>query len=521
MKRWAPRCVALPAAVFLGIPSGRDAVAADHFLVVAGGYRAASNQVSLEKNVRFFREVHMDVAPLSGLSVYFANGDEDGRVVQFEAPDATVPKANELMARLFGSTRYLKLSYRSHELGRVNGMTSTANLASWFDTKGRKMKDGDRLFIYATAHGGKSREKPKPHNTTLYLWNQQFIDVKGLQKQMAKLPEGVTVILVMAQCYAGGFAHSVFQDTDPKSGSLERPLCGFFATVHSREAAGCTPEINEENYDEFSSHFWAAIRGKDRLGREIESADYNEDGVVSLDEAHAYTTLVSRNIDIPMKTSGAFLRERSLYGDDKEAKGNDRLLEKKTSYARVLELANASQRRVLEGLSEHLGLEGDDRYAKAEARSAELEKKRAALLKQFNEAKKTYDGHRNAIRNDLYGKWPELSNLLTEESVRLVSEGDEEFVAAVEGHERFQGWNEVEKSRKELADERFELELEWVQFIRFLRAHNNVVLAENLRHLDRPKDLERFRLIRDAEQGAMSMSVSPVKDGDGPVSGAE
>ena len=136
---------------------------------------------------------------------------------------------------------------------------------------------------------------------------------------------------------------------------------------------------------------------------------------------------------------------------NKEAKGNDQLLKKKTSYAKVLELANPSQRRVLEGLSEHLGLEGDDRYTKAEARSAEIEKKRAALLKQFNEGKKTFEGHRNAIRNELYGKWPELSNLLTEESVRLVSEGSEEFVGAVKGHERFKGWNQVEKERKKLA----------------------------------------------------------------------
>ena len=41
-------------------------------------------------------------------------------------------------------------------------------------------------------------------------------------------------------------------------------------TVHDRPAAGCTPDINEANYAEYSSYFIAALSGIDRLGQTID-----------------------------------------------------------------------------------------------------------------------------------------------------------------------------------------------------------------------------------------------------------
>ena len=78
----------------------------------------------------------------------------------------------------------------------------------------------------------------------------------------------------------------------------------------------------------------------------------------------------------------------------------------------------------------------------------------------------------------------------------------------MEGHSRFESWNEVRKEREAIDEERFALEKEWVQYIRFMRAHNNVVLTENLRILADPDDLSRFENIRKAERGGMSRSAT-------------
>jgi hypothetical protein len=491
----------------------KSAIADDHFLVIAGGHAAANNQVSLEKNVIFFRKVIAETAPEASLTEYFSSGNEDIRSVQFEEAGTTLPSANLYMARLFGTTDYLNLQYRRHELGDVDGVTSPANVSRWFEEKGSRLKPGDRLVIYVTAHGGRSVDRKQPNNTRILMWRRQALDVRGLQKNLKKLPDGVSVVLVMAQCFSGGFAHSVFEETDPKSGVLETPLCGFFATVSSRESAGCTPDINEENYDEFTSHFWAAVRGKTRTGKPVENVDCDGDGRISFDEAWAYTILTSRNIDIPMKTSGAFLRERSHFQGEKEVKDGN-LLKQQSPYSKVFELAGPVEKRILEGLSGQLGLIGESRYVDAEKKSEEIEKERADLKRQLDEKKRISDGHRNAIRDTLLGRWPELSNIHTSRAVALVSGQADEFVEVVMNHPDRKAWERIEGEREAIVAQRFQLEKDWAQCIRFLRTHNNVVLAENLRILGDAKDLSRLGTIRLAESsGIGAMPVSPEGEG--------
>ena len=116
------------------------------------------------------------------------------------------------------------------------------------------------------------------------------------------------------------------------------------------------PDVNEANYDEFSSHFWAALRGKTRMEEGVGRCDYDGDGKISFEEAHAYAILTSRNIDVPIKTSGAFLRVHSLLRSKKS--DDDELLGLETPYSIILERASKVDRAVLEGLSERFNLKG-------------------------------------------------------------------------------------------------------------------------------------------------------------------
>lgn len=128
---------------FLSTP----AEAEDHFLIITGGQAAARNQISLEKNVIFFRKVLEDCSSAAPLTEFFRGGNAEIRSVQFESVDAKLPAANIYIARLFGSTNYLKLQYREHELGEVDGVTSPANVNSWFDEKVKLRKSGDRIVV--------------------------------------------------------------------------------------------------------------------------------------------------------------------------------------------------------------------------------------------------------------------------------------------------------------------------------------------------------------------------------------
>ena len=133
-----------------------------------------------------------------------------------------------------------------------------------------------------------------------------------------------------------------------------------FATVHDRPAAGCTPDINEANYAEYNSYFIAALSGTDRLGQTIDQPDYDGDGKISFEEAHAYVILTADTIDFPIKTSDIFLDEFSEFGEEESD-----LLADDLPYDQVLALANPVEKEVLEGLSKQLKLEGNNRLVDA------------------------------------------------------------------------------------------------------------------------------------------------------------
>ena len=65
--------------------------------------------------------------------------------------------------------------------------------------------------------------------------------MKDFATMLDRIDESVPVVVVMVQCYSGGFADIAFEGGDRKKGATDRNRCGFFATVHTRPAAGCTP----------------------------------------------------------------------------------------------------------------------------------------------------------------------------------------------------------------------------------------------------------------------------------------
>tara|TARA_R110002096_G_scaffold24760_25_gene78050 strand:+ start:2915 stop:4405 length:1491 start_codon:yes stop_codon:yes gene_type:complete len=474
----------------------------DHFLTIAGGYEPSGNQVSLEKNVVFYRNVLARAGFAdSPHAVYFANGLSEHRDVQYEPSESQVPRAHELMAKLFGTTEHQSLSYRKHKLTSLAGATTPENLAKWFDDHASTFQAGDRLILYATAHGGKSNDKKDDGNTRLYLWNKRTVSVSQLQPHLEKLPAKVGVTLIMAQCYSGGFANSVFNNANKEGGDFDRPVCGFFSTVPSRQAAGCTPDIDEEDYDEFSSHFWAAIHGETRVGQPVESADYDENGAVSFEEAFAYTVITSQNIDIPIRTSGVYLRARSKYRKDQP--DNEQLFPQKSDYESVLALANPVEAAMLEALSSQLNLTNAQRYAESETAANQIEEKRKELKAQSDEKKKRIEQLKKTLQRRARNQWPELSNILSPTAVRLLTEQAEAFIAFVESQPEFAEWVALQSERDAIEEERFVLEKEWAKHIRFLRTHNNVILAKNLVTLADQDSIARYHALVDAERKAL------------------
>jgi hypothetical protein len=500
-------------------------------LIAGGGYSPSGNQISLESNVKYFRKV-MEMLDLrkAETRTLFADGRDKGRDLQYADPAFRIPEANGILAELVGSTRGLGHQYRSNELNS-DGSALLADLDKWFDSTAKK--PGKEALIYFTGHGGKG-DKKTPDNTTAHLWSGQKIKVRDFVKRLDKLPKNMPVTLVMVQCYSGGFANVIFKDGDPKKGMSDHARAGFFATVQDRVAAGCTPDIREKNYKEYSTSFWEALCGESRVGDPVDKPDFDGDGRTSYAEAHAHVILTSDTIDVPIKTSGAFLRKFSKTSQPKakkpekksdsnatvtkacdekikseegekpkeetEAKKEDGKESKEdwltveSHFDKILEVASPFDRAVLEGLSKQLGLKGENRAKSA----SDLTKKLEDGRKAFAEKKKKSDEERKRIKTKLSGqirkRWPEVGNPYHPMVRRLLrSKESKELFEMVNKEDE---WGKYKKAKSEsagLEKKRFELERKKVKCMRFRRVLENVVLEVNLPLVAEKKTLTRYK----------------------------
>ena len=480
-----PRLICLLLSLLFVVPNQADA--RDFFLTIGGGYSPSGNQASIENNVLYSQRV-LAGKQLSRNDIYFADGADPGKDVEVMDRNA-VPKANRLMAEFFGSSRNLGLSYRNHKVANVRGATTPKNVRTWFSEVGATMQAGDRLLIYVTAHGSASRDRSNTHETTIAMWNRSSLKMTEFVGLLDGLPEGVEVVTVMVQCHAGGFARFIFNGGDPDRGVSSQKRIGFLATVHDRQAAGCTPEVDEASYVEYSTYFWAAMSGVDRTGKTIDRPDYDGDGKTSFEEAHAYTVLTANTIDLPLKSSGEFLTKYGRYG-----KRGSNLLTDDSSYADVLAVASPSQKAVLEGLSEQLELTGDNRVMTAFDKSrSNTGRSRRGGFRGRRQASPSAT-IRTRIATDLKKRWPGLANVMNPIALELITSRKDEFIKAVEGHSLYDEY-------RKLADKGVnDTQKNTVKYERFLRMVDNVIFAENLRRSGQTKLVEQYEAMVAAER---------------------
>ncbi|MBS1708811.1 MAG: hypothetical protein JSS65_08845 [Armatimonadetes bacterium] len=306
-----------------------------YVLAVGGGPEPKHNQVAIESNVRYFDRAKPTTADLR---VLFTSGDKN--------------EENVLCLDDKG-----KEYYRKPDLPRLDGpahletvKTELANLAEKV-----KQNPSSGAFLYFTGHGSPNRAG-NLNNNHFDLWDKQRLTVTDLAAALASFPKQQPVTLLMVECYSGSFGNVLFEGGLPDAPLAEGKVCGFFASVQQRMAAGCTPNVNEAEYRDFTGYFLAALTGKDRLGRDAGGADYDKNGRIGMDEAFAYCLLNDNSIDTPVCTSDVFLRRFVTTADEQIMA---------TPFSEVRKWARPAQLVALDGLSSALKLEGEDRLQTA------------------------------------------------------------------------------------------------------------------------------------------------------------
>jgi hypothetical protein len=484
---------------------GTAALAADHFLTIGGGAGPGNTQVSLEKNVLYFQRVLGTLEAGAAHDIFFGDGQEHGNIVQFDDFKSPLPRANELLSDLSGFNTGLETRYRPHQIKSVAGPATRKELTAWFDKVAAHLPDHDRLFIYFTGHGGGGNPV---RNTNFSLWGEPSMTVKEFLPLLEKVPAKVKVVLIMVQCHSGGFADLIFKNASNTAGLSDARRCGFFATWPERLAAGCTADIAEEDYHEYSTYFFAALYGKSRTGQAVPRPDYDGDGRTSLAEAHAYVQLTSDTIDIPIATSDVFLRQysrtRSLSAKPSSKPATQpNLVSADADVTQLIKHATPAQHAVIDALAMQLGLHGPSLSKLAREAADKFDKDRRAM----NNARGQLMGSRNRLRNELRGrvllKWPELSNPWDPRAVDLLKSEGEKIAKIIESAPGFSRFEELAKQIDEKDDKALNNERQWAKCERLLYILESVALAANLESVA-PKDVcQRYRELLEEENASL------------------
>jgi hypothetical protein len=548
-------------AIFASIAVGPGIVQAkDHFLTIGGGYGPTGNQASIENNVLFFQRLLAAERPdQPAHDLFFADGDDPGRDVEVLDVDVKkqCPPARRMMTELCGGGDEIGIVYRNHQVKEIAGATDRNAIRRRFRELGRELKPGDRLFIYMTGHGGSGDSaigeadydysfdadtqqwiaKSEDHNgeseedaydTEFLLWDNESVSASEFNQWLDRLHEEVSVVLVMVQCYSGGFAHAIFRQNDAELGLSPANRCGFFAQVHDRPAAGCTSEAREASYQEYSTFFWAALGGKARTGESLERPDYDGDGRTSLAEAHAYTVIESETLDIPNCTSDQLLRRYSRLGARRDGAGADsgpstpisRFFEKAISasdasqsewiepdgpIAKIAAIGRSDQRAIIDGLAEKLQLNNMTSVEEVRSALVDAEAELSDATSKISSADMAVNQTLTKLREDIHELWPEIGQTFTPTMGELTAERADEFVATVEALPAYEALGAARRLKQKAHDQLGEAQQAEARLRRLLWTIESVVLAANLKHAAPAPVVDQYNELLALEQQGLAL----------------
>lgn len=490
------------------------AFAKDAILVIGGGPEPSSNQLSIEQNVEFMGQTleRLGIEP-KVVTKLFASGAGETPDVCFRH-DGPIALASELLTPTKDGKR-LTLDYRHHRIPAVAGAATRRSMLRQLRAVARASRPGDRVLVYFTGHGGKGTPIDNGH---FHTWQGEKLDVKTLAGALDVFPPETTVLVVMVQCYSGSFANLIYRGGDPSKGLAPHRRAGYFATVASRPAAGCTPDTRKENYEEYSTYFWAALGGRDRAGAPVQATDIDGDGVISVAEAHAHTVVHAPTIDLPNAASEAFLRRHASAtgGSREKAPADSPGTEEKNGqpsesaapgdqlawdapYSRLLESADKLDRFILEELSRRLDLSGETRLADAARAADQIAKEREAGQAETAKLEKSRDEHAASLVRSLSKRWPVLKTAWHPRALELLVERRAEVEAWIQSAPRYEAWKADRDRIEVLRGADLVKERRWALLERFVRAGENVALAHNLALAADPAIVGRYVTLRQIE----------------------
>ena len=453
-------------------------------LIISGGPNFNSNQYAIESNARYVEKL---TEKSSWRRVTFADGRPNSRTIAAVQTSPAIATERVLSWILQEELPDPPIVAQASTLRRIDADSTKPSVTKILGEFAQPAPD-ERGLLYFTGHGnaGGTRRRPDYQNTTFALWNNEDISEREVADSIRAWPARNPLFVVAVQCHSGGFANLIFEDGDPQKPLADRDIAGFFSSTGQRVAAGCTPEVNERDYQDFTTHFFAALSGVSRDGRAISGADSDGDGTVSGSEAFAYANIHDLSIDVPVATSDAYLR--SVYADNKDDW-------QKTPYSQIVANAQLWQKAMLNQLSSALNLTGETRVADAMATRAKLRTRNAKndyTVPGVDE--KAVEARIGNLKSQIERRFPGIKAPTSSDSYRAARRDATQWLTerptelktlsdALNKYQRASGNGEVKVAMLE----------------RFVRGAYTIILQNKLRAQGTPAQQAAFNKLRNAE----------------------
>lgn len=270
--------------------------------LIGGGPNAFRSQVQIERNVLWVLQAIDSLPGERRLRVFFTDGDEPTPDIHEWATPPETAAALQPLARVFDAYWSNGLQFRNHQIPGVAGMTEAGRLVQNLEADLRALPPGYRGWFLFVGHGTYSADL----NNVLELWGDTGLNVSELGALLDLAPRQGRLRFLFTQCYSGAFAKLARPDTD---------RCGFLAAAPDQMSEGCSPAVEESDYEDYSTYFFAALTGRPRDHAGLDGIpDWNNDGEVTPLEAHYHVLATAFSADTPRTTSEVLLLESPLVG---------------------------------------------------------------------------------------------------------------------------------------------------------------------------------------------------------------
>jgi hypothetical protein len=429
-------------------------------IIIGGGWGAEGTQASIEAHVDRLARALASRHP----KILFAAGNPKVRSVQIPSKDRD--ETSEILGLVFDRRDNIDVGYRIAQTG-FDGAASKAGVLGALDQT-KASRGGTILF--GIGHGAAETDDER---AALELWGpDDRLRVDELARHLDQGSRAAPLALVLGHCHSGAFIDAAHVGGDPKARLAQPARCIFAAVPRERQAAGCTADADDPEAKAYMALIGEAFT-------KTKDADFDQNGRVSIAEAHAYARIHDDTVDTPLSTSESFL---------KKTLGSRAVRAESVRPEKIAEKARPWEKTVI--LKLHPAPNDKDAVKNASREYEELNKRAERIEDEIEAHQKKLDQLRRVVLDRVLMQFPELANPYHKESRRLLAGEATEVMALLremrEIHELAHADDAIADSEEEL----LEVDHRRAQLERWLNAIEAVANEEALRRSGNKRDIE-------------------------------